>query len=394
MFGISGIKPIVTAPMALWCLLLYLLIVVGNWRNNVTLLGNAKYNYRLKGGRTWWIFILFFLFVLTWWLDSDYFGYIKYAINGDVDFNYDSFNPLEYGHQFIASLVNGNWICFRVMVWGTSLVLYVLSAKRFGINIQHSLYILFVLYFNIFSYGRVTLAMALYFYGLSFLCKPIKSHLLLSWGIGICLILSCSLFHRSAVLMIITTPLLYMATTREKGKPTFYLICLILVFAIIYISVGKIYSITSLDDRTIDKLARYSDRTMGNATLLGIISNIISYTSYILPNLYLIYYLLKKGFSQLPIYMRRLLSLGLSLFCISIAFYFSGEAQFTLFYRTLFMTMIPISLVFAYMFSHNILSKKVLKLILFPAILRAIIMFLFVFYNLLNNGVLTFYEKI
>ncbi len=77
---------------------------------------------------------------------------------------------------------------------------------------------------------------------------------------------------------------------------------------------------------------------------------------------------------------------GLSIFVTSIAFYFSGEGQFTLFYRVLFMTMIPVSLVLTYMHTEGIISRKNLILIFLPALLRTFYTFLPAIVNSLESG--------
>ncbi len=377
---------LLTLPMILWCLFLYLIIVCGNWRYNVTLYGNPKYYGRLKGGRTTWIFFCFFLFVLTWWLNTDYYGYANYAQFGDVDFNFNPLLELEVGGQFIASIVNGDWLGFRVGVWGTALILFVLTLRRFELNVQHGLFILFLMYYNIFCYGRVTLAMAIYFYGLSFLCKPLKNNLF-SIIIGVLLIYCCHFFHRSAILMIVLTPMLFFASFRKWFKTNRYMILLLFVILMgIVVGIEGLYSIGGLDDKTQHKLEMYEQREMAKANILGVIGEIIDYTSYILPNIVLIYYLFKLRKGVLPLYITRLMIVGLSIFVTSIAFYFSGEGQFTLFYRVLFMTMIPVSLVLTYMHTEGIISRKNLILIFLPALLRTFYTFLPAIVNSLESG--------
>ncbi len=386
MFETLAGRPILTYPMVLWNIILYLIIVVGNWRYNVTLYHNSKYQSFLYGRRTKFVFFLFLLFVLTWWIGSDFWAYIVHAKDADMNFDFVPSHRFELGEQFVASIANGNWLGFRIGIWGVSLVLFILSARRMQLNIQHSLFILFVLYYDIFSYGRVTLAMATYFYGLTFLCKPVKKLVLLSVVVGVMLILSCQLFHRSAIVLIPITPIIYILAFSKRSSFSYLITVFVLISIIFYLGSHLIYSTNILGDVAQTKLEGYTEREMKSYTVFGKINNVIEYIGLYLPCIVMVHYLRKIGTQNVPIYIYRLMCVCLCVFVIATVFYFSGEAQFTLFYRTLYMTMIPASMILSYLHTSRFISRKQLILIFLPSIICAALTFLSTFSQLIKGG--------
>ncbi len=346
-----------TLEMRLWCFFLVLVILLFSWRKNF--LYRPTYPLaQLEGPRTIFLFIGFLLLALTYWIDEDYFSYIELAQIQNIDWQFDNEAYLEKGHQLLCFVAHGNWFYYRLLCWSISLLLFVLTAKRLRINVQHALFCLFILWYHTFCYGRVTLAMAFYFYGVSFLCKPITKYLIRSYIIGIIIILSSFYFHRSIILLIVITPAIYMLQVKKQTSIIYSLICIALVFSIVIINITILYTSNSIEEETANKLATYSVRELQDKSIIGYIVLYITYIAKYIPILVSTYFVILKKM-PLPNYIKMFFSVMIITFTISIAFYFSGKAQYTLFYRTLNFTMIPSSLIIAFLHQEGIMSQRI-----------------------------------
>ncbi len=201
----------VTPQMALWCLCLYMIPLIISWKPSFSNTLSCKYQHEKP--ITLMLFVVIFLMAMTYWIDTDYFSYIREAVYCDTDWEYVPTVHMEYGHQMICSLVDGDWVLFRVICWGSALLLYLATVIRFNINAQLALFMLFATYISIFCYGRVSLAMAMYFFGASFYCKP-SSKKYLGYALGGIFIVSSLLFHRTALIMVAVTPI-YLFFTKQ-----------------------------------------------------------------------------------------------------------------------------------------------------------------------------------
>ncbi len=348
--------------LSLWCFLLVMLIIVVTWNTNYKF-SVSKPISTLTGWRTTFLFLAFLLLSLTYWIDTDTFGYMNLARICDVDFKYDENLKMEKGHQFFCSIVNGDWLGFRFLCWGSALILFVLTAKRLNINIQHALFCLFILWYHVFCYGRVTLAASLYIFGLSFLIKPLKSSVL-SYLFGIGIILCSIYFHRSAILLIGITPSIFMFSVKKRVS-WFYIISLfIFILAVIYINAGLLYQSQDLDSGTMTKLQMYSERELYSASFLGQIRSTLYYLVKYSVVAVITYVIIKNRKHEMQGFAKMLYALTITMVAVAVGFYFSGDSQFTLFYRTLNFTMVPSSLLLAYFHQYGYINQKLFHCII------------------------------
>ncbi len=345
-----------TFGMCLWCFFLVMITIAITWSPN--------YNYSpyqghlsLKGWRTNVLFALFLLLALTYWLDHDTYAYMNLAKSHDVDFILQDGLDMEKGHQVLCSIVNGNWLGFRILCWGSALCLFAITAKRLDINTQHALFCLFISWYHTFCYGRVTLAMAIYFFGVSFLCKPLKSKLL-SYIVGIAIIISSIYFHRSALLLIAITPALYAPIIKKRISIFYIFMCFAIIFFVIFQNINMLYLSTDMSEDTMRLLERYSNADTEVRNIIGTIFKYISFGAKYLPIAIITYVITKSKQTEIPRYILMLYFLMIVILFVSITFYFTGESQYTLFYRTLNFTMIPASLILAYLHFKGIMGKR------------------------------------
>lgn len=165
-------------------------------------------NVRISSQRLYIVLIMWFLFDLCSFWGNDWFHlYFAYRdiINGS--------SIVENVYIWIAhNLAQKNYFLFRIIIWGTAQLLLWDTFKRLSVS-SHLILALFVSIWMIwFSYGRVSLAMALAFWGLTIYHKS-YSIPLLPKIIGICAIAVSFYFHKSAFFLIIVS-LLTILTSR------------------------------------------------------------------------------------------------------------------------------------------------------------------------------------
>lgn len=166
----------------------------------------------------WFVFDLF-----AFW-GSDWFHlYVAYQdiMKGDP--------IVEKVYSWIARrLAPNNYYLFRIIVWGTAQLLLWDSFKRLSIS-PHLVLALFVgIWLIWFSYGRVSLAMALVFWGITFYHQPHKIPVL-PQIIGSIAILMSFFFHKSSIFLILVT---FLAILTKRFNKIAFAICLI-VFPIL-----------------------------------------------------------------------------------------------------------------------------------------------------------------
>ena len=151
----------------------------------------------VSSGRLYFTLFMWFAFdVFSFW-GSDWFHlYVRYK---EIMAGHPT---VEYIYTWIAfHLAPFNYILFRIIVWGSAQLLLWDAFKRLSVS-SHLVLAVFVTVWMIwFSFGRVSLAMALVFWGLTYYYKP-GNIPLLHKVIGILAILLSFYFHKSSIFLI------------------------------------------------------------------------------------------------------------------------------------------------------------------------------------------------
>ena len=171
--------------------------------------------------------ILMFVFVLYSFWGQDWFHYLE----AYPELCQGNPGHMEDVYVWIAQHLSVDYISFRFAVWGTGLILLLLTIER--LPLKKDLIILFFgsIWIIWFSYARVSLGLALCFYGLAVFYHPyrIKS---LSKILAIAAIAVSFFFHKTAFVMIIAVVLTIMSS--RFNKQLFFLILIISIPFIIY----------------------------------------------------------------------------------------------------------------------------------------------------------------
>ncbi len=335
-----------TFSQYLFCLILYLVTLYVTWSNR-----NSRKTSILA-------LILILINCLFSFASSDYFRYEE-AMQGKED---DFHEPLYY---YIILLVNRNFIIFRTIVWGGSLLLYYLTIKKLSLNVNTALFIFTCFFLTTFSYARASLAMASYFYGITLLLSKKSQHNIMSrWIIGAFFVVFSFLAHRSFLPIIMITPLMLIVKIKKIH------IALILL-SLPFLVQGAIYLLNAVasDELTIegDSFEQFSLSARQYATYgtqkfnwRYTLMNDLKYYGFYLPILLILW---KTVFSNkrvnikiFPMFFSRFLSVTVFIMLVALVFFITPDATDVLGYRFLYMAGIPITILLTYLYQKRIIT--------------------------------------
>lgn len=326
-------------------------------------LGKCKKREIIKLGSGYTILFLCF-FVITaifYFFSGDYFRYQFHVERASEIYRPDT---IEFVYQRLALFVQGNYELFRLIVWGGAICLVALSAKILRLNVLFSLMILFILFHDKVCYARATLAMSIYYFGISFLLYLLEKKHYFTIPISLLLMLVSILFHRSMVLLILITPVIFVPLEKKWLR---YILLISFVLIAIIISQTEIMSVLMSDDEEYStKYSKYSSYissgTYAQYSLKSIVSYLFSYSLFYLPFTFATNTFFKN--KNIPLAYKRLFRICFSVFFISTLFFIVYSGFNVYFYRTLFMSMIPLCLILSCLYQNSLLPYKKMRLVL------------------------------
>ncbi len=291
------------------------------------------------------------------------------------------YTHMEEIYTYIAQNLVSNYFLFRLLLWGAGNILILLTFKRLSIRFHVALLYYMAISILWFSYARVSCGMALMFYGLSLLACPFSKAKLLSFLLGICLVLSSFFFHKSSlfgIAMIIAALFFY---NMSKNK-----LFMFGVVYIVFVAFAGFYlnSFLSLDvDETIidvKSAQKYLDLTSKHNGIGAFIQDAL-----IIGNYYLILFIIFKtitsgSFHGFP--------RNIKIFTIATFFIISGASLFAfdlgyntyiIYYRFLNFSIIPLCVFLAYCYDNGI-AKKGVRLSLYIGFVSSIYTLLYSLY--------------
>lgn len=354
----------------------YLLCFLVVWRCNYSSLLTARNSFRKISKKRFWIVVMG-LIVCTAGLSGDFFSYMHDVHN--YSFVRGVVNYMEKIYGIFVAFANKNYLLFRLQIWGGAYILFCLTAKRMDVNVYNAALYLFLTHCVVFGYGRVTASMAIYFFGLSFLCRPLKISRVLSYVIGISLLLLSLQFHTSAYIMVIMTLMIFVPLTRWGFILS---LCAMPLLVWGFTNFFSSFNFEALgNERLLTKLTSYQQTDGGALGMAAIISNILQYTSRYIPVWFIVQGIIDPVIRQkmgkpMIMFSKVLLGIVMSATC----FFFMGDAFRVFGYRVLAMGMIPICIIVVYMYRRNLLSLKHFKWCLWSGIYAILYMMLYNLY--------------
>lgn len=361
-------------------MLMYFGCVIYNYR--FALKDNSNLSLTKDGTKKIQVIIIG-LCLVCFCLDGDFFRLMEVIQN--YNFTVGSYNYGEAVYGIIASFVNRSYLLFRLIVWGGAFLLFCLTANRYGIDVYKASVYLFATMPVTFCYARVTLCMAFVFCGLSYFCKPAKNKWL-GYIMGLLLIWSSTYFHNSSYIMIVMSLAIF-APINKKTLLIFVLLAPIIVRYTQSIFLDLVSASDMLENEGLaDRLNRSVEASGGSlidfSTPGVAFQKILQYSSFYVPIIIVSSVCLKKEFiPAIDKGIQRLFKVMFALLLLSTVFLLFEQASNTLYYRTLFMTMIPLVVIIQYLHCNMIMSSKQYKLCLASGILYNSIRIFYCFYG-------------
>lgn len=356
---------------SVYCLVYYLILVFANYQDG---LRDPFINEISERKEKLALFFVCF-FIITHCYNGDFFHLMHRVY--EYSSIPEAYNFGEEIYHKIGLAVGKNYFFFRSIIWGGAFSLFCLTAKRMNVSVYFSAILLIATHPIIFSYARATAAMAVYFYGFSFLCVPFRNKLV-SYIIGVLIIYFSTYFHRSATIMLIMTAMIYIPIRKWS-----IILIVIAFFGFSNVFKEMLMNIAMSENTDIEvsnKIVAYSQRSFKHG-LSGIINSTLEYASFYIPFIIVTINILNNDkFYRIPNYIFRMYKVAAGFVLISLLFFFLGPSYVTFVYRVLFMSMIPITIVIVYLYQSDLLSNTHHKWCVFSGIIYSIVLYLYSIY--------------
>lgn len=370
----------------LYCFLLYSCLIL------VSLRGNAiSYNrHETHRGRRFLLFCGLLLFALTCFINDDFFHYYDSMLEfkyGAID---DGYIRMEFFYQYLIAFLNGEYWQFRLCVWGGSLLLASIASHLFGAKVYNTLFIILAGFVIEFSYARASLAMSAFTLGTIILCvSKERTRGFILKIVGVLILISSINLHRSMLpIILIVLGCFVLPLNKYWAKRSIYWFPVVVaIFAILLrVSIAELLDIAnswhSDESGTLDKLALYTEMKGTESNLNGYIALALKYSTFYFP-----FVLVMKAYSNANNF-SVITSRSLILYrCVYFMFAFATSVLFigidsnVMFYRYLFMTFFPLSILIAYSRYIGALNESHFKWIVFCFITSNIFQFIGAIYS-------------
>lgn len=320
-------------------------------------------SYRRMGDKyvallPWLLVVLFCLFSF---FGSDYFSYK--AMFGFITLDFR--DPLYY---FIQELSCGSYLFFRLLIWGNALLLVYFTSLRLHVRKNVMIFVFSILFLQTFSYARASLAMSLYFFGLTFLFVPLKNRVL-SISIAIFFLIFSFFAHRSMLPLIVLAPLTLVRINKKR-------FLLLLLFVPLFAWLLKFVMQAVLNDllessfvpenftAAGNQIAGFENKNHSVRQLFIVWFKYLGfYIAYMVTMWKMIFH--KKGV-KVDVPIKRCMNAATIIMLIATSFFLTSAngATFAVAYRYLFMSGIPVSLGLASLYRKKLCTKKELLIVL------------------------------
>lgn len=212
---------VATKSSWLFCGTLYFLILLLNkhWALSPSygsIMGSKRYGF----------VVLVYVYCLLAFYCGDW-AHLQTIVQDSVGSFYQEGQGLEWIYHFLANALGGNYLMFRVIVWGIGLICMFQSFKKSDLDPYRSLFFLFGIYISAFAYSRAGCALALFYFGFVLLFQDRDKRSKIDILLGIGLIFASAFSHRSLLALVILTPLALFPIKRKTMPLSIILIILI-----------------------------------------------------------------------------------------------------------------------------------------------------------------------
>lgn len=320
--------------------------------------------------RTQVCFTLYFIiYVVFYCIGNDYFSYRDWIYVRDFAFwgkemvyvvlvLFCRLLPTNYPYEF-----------FRLIVWGSAILIVYLSAWQYRKHFNPGLVIvfLFILYSSTFSYARASLAMSVYFAGLSLFFNAQRRIVKI---FAIILAASSYFFHHEMIVGIGLLPCLFIPFEKKRVLflSLFGILIALIALSFFGFKVDYLNSVFDNDDIS-SQIENFSDKEQRTFRL----STLVGYLTHFYP-FYLITKILWK--KKAPYSVTKMYRIIYGILVVSIAFMVVSGPRSVFTYRVLFISMIPLTLLIDYCYCIGYLKQKQLLVMMALALLSNSVKFI------------------
>lgn len=364
-------------------LLLYLII---HFKYKRIFISNNDHHEDI-GSNYYFLFGGVLLFAVFAFCTGDYYNaisHIEYLVTKN-DIN--EINHFELVYQYLAVYLHGNYILWRLCVWGGACTLIVISAKRLGVNASFTIFYMITAFAIQYAYARSTLAQSIYFFGLTFLICPLKIGNIWSYIMGVAIILLSPFFHRSMWILVLFTPVIFMPNMVKNNykRIVFYLVAFG-VFTYVLSSLFFALDFGSFDQNNqMDELRTYYSDLLSTGSISELFLNTVKHVAYIGTMYYVVKTLVNSNDANTDMTVQRLLKIYLSIMAVSYVLTIIGGSFHFFAIRLMIMSFIPCSLMMGYLWGHNFMQPLCLKRIISLGFINQFTQIVYVLYCSMLN---------
>lgn len=314
---------------------------------------------------TWFLLIIFCLF--AYW-DTDYFSFRDFYLSPDfVNFR----DPLYY---YLSLFSFNSYTIFRLIIWGGGLLFYIKSLKNFNIPLNISAFVFAIFYLLTFSFGRISLGVCMYFFGISLLLNT-SYHKTSQFITGVILVICSYWGHRAMILPIALTPLILLKPNRLQISALIVVGFLIGKYTTPFLA-GLLSGDITIGSGSAAEEALLSYASNENEVVMNwkfkLTSELRWYSIYAL----MVYCVWKCFYSKyrdvVRLGIKKIVVLSFGIFLIAFNLQqFDTIGANEMGERFLFILGIPLTLTLAFLKKENMCSHKTMMLLLLPAFVYA-----------------------
>ena len=300
------------------------------------------------------LFILITFFAISYCVTYDYYAYRHRVEIADI------WGNMEIAPQAVANFVHGNYDLFRAIIFGGATLCVILCAKTQKTNVVFVLLLWFTFYFDRTFYARATLAAAVYFLGI-FIASKAKG---INLPLGITIALSSFLFHRQMIIAIALIPFLFIKINRKNLFPLISLFLIAATLATVYV-LNNSSMLAGADDEGMisEKIDGYVASTQDGYfmrfTTIGFIQLAFQYFFYYSPVIVITKAIFSNNIQdQIAPSVLKIYNILVGLVAMATVFFLIFGQNNTFFYRTLYLSFIPSSILLTKLYYDGIVSQK------------------------------------
>ncbi len=297
-------------------------------------------------------FLLYFsLFVVFYCVGTDYFRYRDWMYL----YNFSNWDKERIYLNLIffcrTILTDYPYELLRLIVWGGALMLVYCSGCLIRKHANPGLVVilLFVLYSGVFSYARASLAMSVYFVGLTLF---LNAKGIFDKALSIVLIVSSYYFHHEMIVGVALFPCLFVPFEKKNNSYLAVLGLIVLIFVISFFFNNTEVLDSVFDNEEISsKIEDFNEQEHRTFRF----STFIRYLTFFYP-----FYLVTKAFwrRKVPHTFAGLYRVTYGILLVSVAFMVISGLRSIYVYRIMYISMIPLALLLSYGYCNRFISKK------------------------------------